>query len=158
LYVLPVVLPMTGWAGTKIDPTTRFRGWRALAEAIDGCRRKTPGDLPELVIAATSRGPVSELAFYLPDQPRVYRWNAGGRIDSQHDVWGGPSGAAGASAIIVTEGLWPVDRELVAAFATVTPLSEIRIPLGNRRFHEYAVWRGTGFRQWPKFSSSQFPH
>lgn len=158
LYVLPVVLPMTGWAGMKIDPTTRFRGWRALAEAIDGCRRKTPGDLPELVIAATSRGPVSELAFYLPDQPRVYRWNAGGRIDSQHDVWGGPSGAAGASAIIVTEGLWPVDRELVAAFATVTPLSEIRIPLGNRRFHEYAVWRGTGFRQWPKFSSSQFPH
>lgn len=149
LYVLPVVLPATSLAGTKIDPTTRFRGWRAFAEAVDAGRRKTPGDLPELVIAATSRGPVSLLAFYLPDQPRVYRWNASGRIDSQHDVWSGPSESAGASAIIVTEGDWPVDRELADAFATVVRVSEIRVPLGNGRFHEYAVWRGTEFRQWP---------
>lgn len=155
LYVLPVALPATSLAGTKIDPTTRFRGWRALGEAVDAGRRKTPGDLPELVVAATSRGPVSLLAFYLPDQPHVYRWNASGRIDSQHDVWGGPNESAGASAVIITEGAWPVDRVLAGAFATVTPVSEIRIPLGNGRFHEYAVWRGTGFREWPKTGQTE---
>jgi 4-amino-4-deoxy-L-arabinose transferase-like glycosyltransferase len=157
LYLLPVSLPATSLAGTKIDPTTRFRGWRALAEAVDAGRRKAPGNLPELVIAATSRGPVSLLAFYLPDQPHVYRWNASGRIDSQHDVWGGPNQSAGASAIIITEGAWPVDGVLADAFASVTPVSEIRIPLGNKRFHEYAVWRGTGFRQWPKSAQIKSP-
>lgn len=149
LYLAPVILPVTPLAGTPVDPTTRFRGWRDLGAAVEACRRQAASGRPDLVIAATSRGPVSELAFYLPDQPRVYRWNAGGRIDSQHDVWGGPRGPAGASATIVTEGRWPVAPQLASAFSSVTLISEIRIPLGNGRFHEYAVWLGTEFREWP---------
>ena len=73
--LVPFIVPSSPLAGTKLDPTGRLRGWREMADQVAILRNSMPRSQDMLVVAATSRGPVSELAYYLPGRPRVYRWN-----------------------------------------------------------------------------------
>jgi len=149
LAAMPFLLPRTPLAGTPLDLTQRLRGWRAIGQGVDdrwnqSCRESL------LVIAATSRGPVSELAYYLPDQPRVYRWNASETMESQHEIWGGPDDARGRDALILTEGSNPVPARLAAAFASLHELPPVCVTLGNtdRRFR---LWHGKDMSHWPAY-------
>lgn len=154
VLIVPAIVPRTPLAGTAIDPTTRLRGWDSLADQLNELAR-TSGDPDCLYICATSRGPVSEFAYYLPKQPRVYRWNVGEVIDSQHDLWDGPKPGERFRAILVTHADHAVPDKLAASFQTMSPLGRISCRLGQNRALEFEVWEGRGFREWPVSAARQ---
>ncbi len=84
-YLLPFGF---GLQGSKIDPAARLRGWRELGQAVDAAWRELPQSQQAFLITTAGRAAASELAFYLPAQPRAYVWNETGRILSQYDVLG----------------------------------------------------------------------
>ena len=86
-YLLPFGF---GLQGSRIDPAARLRGWREVGQTVDVAWRHLPSAEGAFLVATTGRTAASELAFYLPAQPRAYVWNATGQILSQYDVWGGP--------------------------------------------------------------------
>jgi len=151
LYVMPFAMPHSRWAGGPLDATARLRGWADLGQQVGQAFDQLPQDSGRLCISATGRGQVSALAYYLPQQPRVYRWNPTGIVESQHEVWGGPRGDfSGAEALIITHAGQAVPEELLAAFTEVTPGSEVGVHLGGRRHERLQLWRGKGYRKWPE--------
>lgn len=147
--MLPFLIPASPLSGTKLDPTGRLRGWRDLGVEVGRTLASLPDANDLLIVAATARGPVSELAYYLPGKPRVYRWNSGQVVDSQHDVWGGPKDGQGRDALIVTDGKSPVPARLAAAFDTLDELAPVTIPIGSYRTLQFRVWLGRSLSQWP---------
>jgi len=89
------------------------------------------------------------LAFYLPDQPRVFLWTPGSKIDSQYDLWGGQKGKGGWDALIVTAAHTQFPSALAAAFARIEDRGLVDVPIGAGRRHNYRIWHGVGFRAWP---------
>jgi 4-amino-4-deoxy-L-arabinose transferase-like glycosyltransferase len=149
VYSVPFVIPASSLAGGRLDATARLRGWKALGQSVGDIRAKPGGPDDTLLIAATGRGPVSELAFYLPGQPRVYRWNPTGLVDSQHDVWGGPDGISAGEVLVVTQGDRSVPAELATAFDSLVADGTVQVSLGGSRRQVLSVWRGNGYRGWP---------
>ncbi|MDB5346490.1 MAG: glycosyl transferase family 39 [Schlesneria sp.] len=147
--IAPFVIPNSSVAGTAFDPTFRLRGWRDLGQQVATIMQNLPQHEDVLVIAATSRGPVSELAYYLPGKPRVYRWNVGQVVDSQHDLWSGPSDAHKLDAVIITDGVAKVPKRLAQSFSSVTEIGPVHVSLGSRKSRHYRIWRGESFEAWP---------
>ena len=148
--LVPFVLPGSPLSGTKLDPTGRLRGWKDFATQVADKLALFPHGEEVLVVAVTARAPVSELAYYLPGKPRVYRWNSGEVVDSQHDVWDGPTEGAGRDALIVTDEMSPVPARLATAFMTLEELGPIVVTIGPTRIRRYRAWRGGTLRAWPE--------
>jgi undecaprenyl-diphosphatase len=137
-----------GLQGSRLDPCVRLRGWRQLGAEVGRRLAEVPRPLRTFVVV-TERAEASELAFYLPDQPRVYLWNDSGIVVSQYDIWGGPRDKLGWDALIVTHrGARPPER-LAAAFETLEPADEVTVTIGHGRAHRLQLWRGSRLRQWP---------
>jgi hypothetical protein len=149
LAIVPFIIPGSSVAGTAFDPTFRLRGWRDLGQQVATIMQTFPQDREMLIIAATARGPVSELAYYLPGKPRVYRWNVGQVIDSQHDLWSGPADAHMLDAVIITDGIDELPKRLAQSFGSVTEVGPVHVSLGSRKSRHYRIWRGESFEAWP---------
>jgi hypothetical protein len=147
--LVPFVIPGSALSGSMFDPTARLRGWREMARQVGVLKDSLAQPDEVLVVAVTSRAPVSELAYYLPGKPRVYRWNVGGVIDSQHDVWGGPKDGAGRHALIVTDDESPVPAKLANAFESLEEIGPVAVSIGPDRTRRYRVWHGVSLRAWP---------
>jgi len=145
-YILPFGL---GLEGTKLDPAVRLRGWQRLGREVGGKFAEMPNPDETFVLVTTGRTAASELAFYMPQQPRVYIWNSTGDIYSQYDVWGGPVGKQGWDAMIVTRADAQLLPDVHDAFEIVEPPVDVCVPVGAGRTHAYRLWRGVGFRGWP---------
>jgi len=93
------------WAGIdlppRVDPTERLRGWKELGMAVYGIMEKTENRSRFLV--SDSYQVSSEIAFYVPGQPRVYNINLGRRMN-QYDIWGGLDILRGRNLLFVTSG------------------------------------------------------
>lgn len=148
-YAVPFVVPRTELAGGRFDLTSRLRGWKQLVAEIDALRQACPEPRPTLVISATGRNAVSEIAYYLPDQPRVYQWSLSGKLMSQHDVWNGPHVAAGQDALLITYGGFGVPDELQAVADGVERRGSAFHIRGRHRRDEYDVWVLRGLKTWP---------
>jgi 4-amino-4-deoxy-L-arabinose transferase-like glycosyltransferase len=146
---VPLTVPTSDWAGQSWDPTTRLRGFRPLGTSLGSAlHQQTVAGTPPLIIATTGRGPVSLLAFYTPEQPRVWRWNPSGIIESQHEIWGRPGDEfRGRNVLIITSVDEPVPADLQEVVESVTYVARWRSPLGNGRVHAVDVWTGTRFRE-----------
>lgn len=142
LLALTLVLP---WLRTPL--TSRVEGWAELGRAV----AELPGarDPSVILLFGTHRQPVSAVAFYHPDRPRVFRWNRAGVIDSQHELWAGPVDRLGQDALVFLDPqVQEAPPELLAAFARVERGGEVTVPLSWRREHRYSWWRARGFRDW----------
>ncbi len=157
-YATPVGLPHTPWVGGRFDPLSRLRGWKQLAGDVDQLRRTTPLDPDPLLITMTGRGIVSELAFYLPDHPRVFHWNIEGTIASQHDVWGGPVDIQGQNALVLVAAGEPVPAAFSAECSSITFLKTLRQNRGGSRHDDYDAWLARGLRHWPASRSPENSH
>jgi 4-amino-4-deoxy-L-arabinose transferase-like glycosyltransferase len=144
VYLLPFGLGWLGLQGSKLDPAVRLRGWRQLGTEVGRRIQPLATDEHPLVVVTTGRAVASELAFYLPDRPRVYVWNAGGHVSSQYDIWGGPRDQQGNDAVIVTHQDRDVPPEVAASFDRVEPLELVTVDIGNGRRHAYQLWQGIG--------------
>ncbi|HIE33297.1 MAG TPA: hypothetical protein EYP81_04540 [Thermodesulfobacteriaceae bacterium] len=107
----------------------RFHGWREMAHIVQKYRR--PGD----IILTDHRYFASELAFYLPDHPRVYQLPEGPIPKSQYHLWGIPGNLRGKPALFVMKG-----RHSPSSEAYLILFQKIKLP-GNKQF-SFSVWRG----------------
>ncbi len=148
VYLMPLWLPLSPIEGTKMDPTLRLRGWKELAQKVDSVLRGLPN--PERTfIVARRRQTVSELAFYMPGRPHVYRSpGRAGRISSQYELWPGPEqGRSHWDALIVVSKAKALPQGLVRSFKRIEPLGEITIDLGGLS-RSYRLWYGAELIKW----------
>jgi len=152
MYWATFAIEWTPLAGAKGDPTERLRGWRQLGQEVGQVLEGFPDPDRTLVIVASRRQVASQLAYYLPGQPRVYRLEDPSRINSQYGIWGGPQGKQGWDALVVMESRQPSQppAELIETFETLVPLKPVEVPLGRSgAMRTVQLWLGSGFRQWP---------
>lgn len=137
-----------GWLPAKhIDLVSRVKGWSDLSREVQETRQSL-GANAGIVITQSHRFVTSELAFYLPDRPRVYRYPQSSGIESQHDFWPGPPTQNSVNALIVVEGSRnDLAPQLAQKFEQMTFLKEYsQGPSGPR----YAFFQGRNLRDWPK--------
>ncbi len=148
LYLLPIFLQGFGLLGKDFDPTLRLRGWKALASNIEKILDSFP-QRDKIFIVARRRQTVSELAFYLKDQPKVYRWNGkNGKIKSQYELWQGPYPKwAGKNGLVVFDAQKDL-KGLDKCFKEFSFLKEIKIPLGSNKFRIFKVYLGKELISW----------
>jgi hypothetical protein len=142
VYFLPAAVHLKGGEGAKYDPYARLRGWDRFAEEVQKIRATLPrADAP--VIVAGHRYYASELAFYLPGQPRVYHWpTSQGAIDSQYELWGGFTGLEQSEVTVVVIGSnEPVPETLRAALGWSTPAGTAVVEVGNGRMIRADLYR-----------------
>jgi 4-amino-4-deoxy-L-arabinose transferase-like glycosyltransferase len=148
-YALPPLIQIFNLQNTPVDPTFRFRHAQDLAQAIDSKRQTILADQNSaFVMVLGHRYLASELAFYLPDHPKVYRYEDTGRVTSQYEVWPGPVDFIGKTAFIVSdkeEANIPV--ELKAAFLNFRKVGEVVNPV-NENTH-YNLFLGEALKYWP---------
>lgn len=91
------------WAGIdlplQVDPTKRLRGWKELGMTVGKIREKSQDK--RIFLVSDSYQIASEIAFYVPGQPRAYNINLGRRMN-QYDIWGGLDKLQGGNVLLVT--------------------------------------------------------
>ena len=107
----------------------RFYGWREVAAVVQKYRR--PGE----PIVTNHRYLASELAFYLPDHPRVYQLPAP-RPESQYHLWGIPENICGK------RGLWVLKGNIRPPVPEKELLFKGRISLPGGRVTNFSIRRG----------------
>jgi len=147
-YLLPLLINVFNLHNTPVDPTFRFRHWSELAATIDSQRPKQTAVQPPFILTIGHRFLASGLAFYLPDQPKVYRYEPTGKVVSQYEVWPGPADRVGNNAFIVSEQeAAAIPAELKTAFQRFYPLGEVANPMKtNGRYH---LFIGEHLKGWP---------
>lgn len=148
-YALPLLIQAFNLHNTPVDPTFRFRHTQDMVLAIDAERQQLLAD-PEqdFVLVIGHRYLASQLAFYLPDHPKVFRYEQSGKINSQYEVWPGPIDRLGKNAFIVTETEEAgVPVALKAAFSSFRKLGVVVNPV-NKNAH-YNLFLGETLKYWP---------
>lgn len=148
-YMLPFLLQMFDLKGSAFDPTQRFKSWQETALRLHAERLAVQPDLTDtFVVALGHRYLASQLAFYLPDHPKVYRFEESGKVISQYEVWPGPYAFVGKNAFVVGEGQQKnPPHALKHAFAHFRFLAEIPNP--NNAKSPYWLYWGENLIAWP---------
>ncbi len=147
-YTLPFFLRIVNLQDTENDPTRRFKYWQELAENIQYERQiALPSQNNTFIIAIGHRYLASQLAFYLPDHPHVYRYEASGEVKSQYEIWSGPSKFFGRTGIIVSDEIENVPEEIKSAFQHFTFL--VKIPNPMHSDSPYFLFLGENLINWP---------
>ena len=122
---------------------------RRFASSIYAARRASDSDLADtFVVAFGHRYLASELAFYSPDHPRVYRFEESGRVTSQYEVWPGPQALQGKNAFIIAETpKEAIPSALKTAFAGFELVAQVANP--NKVGRLYFIYLGKNLIEWP---------
>lgn len=148
-YAAPPVFEALGRAGHPADPNRRLLGYERVAAEFERIRRTQPDADSLLLVALGHRDLTSQLAFGLPDQPRVYRWEPSGSVVSQYELWNDPveDGFAGRDALVLAPGETLPPR-FARSFESVETLGRfVAAPGGAER--TYSVHRGRRLGRWP---------
>lgn len=148
-YSLPLLLQLFHLKDSALDPTKRFKSWQEVAVSIHAERQASQLDLADtFVVALGHRYLASQLAFYSPDHPRVYRFEESGHVKSQYEVWPGPQGLVGKNAFIIAEtSEEAIPATLKNAFADFKLLARVANP--NKANRWYFVYQGKNLIEWP---------
>jgi 4-amino-4-deoxy-L-arabinose transferase-like glycosyltransferase len=152
-YLLPHVLHVFNLENTRLDPLKRFNRWPELVVNIQAERQQAVPELEKsFVIALGHRNLASQLAFYLPDHPQVFRYEADGEIKSQYELWPGPVAFMGRNALIVNDSQ-EIPAPISQAFETFVYLKQIDNPMHkNQPFYLYL---GQGLKHWPLLADKE---
>ncbi|MCB1242458.1 MAG: ArnT family glycosyltransferase [Verrucomicrobiales bacterium] len=158
-----LLLPGIAWVGKagdkQLDPASRVRGWREVGRQAGEFLAQVPRPEQTVVIALGHRYNASELAFYMPGQPRVYRWHRFLEVESQYELWPDPvaEGKKGWDALIFLDGR---DTKLMyrfeTKFADLKRLGEIEVKPGPQMERYYQVFLGR-LTSWPKGAPPKQP-
>lgn len=83
--VAAYVAPFTHQVPVDVDPAARMQGWRELGKEV-GRVADSMGGADKLLIMSDSYQEASELAFYIPGQPKAF-CIVNGRRMNQYDLW-----------------------------------------------------------------------
>ncbi len=143
VYASPFFFSKLPIAGTKLDPFVRLRGWSELGTAVGKIAAESgyPEDIEYII--SYPRQTVSELAFYMPGQPRVYMFKASKKIKSQYDLWDTPwDSDSGWKALIVKPENKKIKFSQLNLFDAIQPLKHIEIPVGGAHRKGYWIFIG----------------
>jgi 4-amino-4-deoxy-L-arabinose transferase-like glycosyltransferase len=156
-YLAPLTIRPLGFAGhRKVD--AYFGALRSAKEAGQQAGpflEEAPHPERTFVVVLGHRYHAARMAFYMPQQPRVFRWQKDGLIESQYEVWPDPSDKVGWDALI----LYPasddgVKRDLPSqlkkAFTSTSLLGEIHAPIGPDSARTYQAFLCTDLKAWPR--------
>lgn len=132
----------------RFDPTIRLRGWKELGRKIGRISSDFSKEGPFFIFSNTYQL-TSELAFYVPGQPRTYCVNLGRRMN-QYDLWSGFDELIGSNAIYVKHRDREIEPEIIDAFRSCKKLPLINIKKKNRWLHQYSVFLCRGFKGFGK--------
>lgn len=150
-YLAPPLFLAFGKEGHVADPNRRLLGFDRLATEFEKVRRVQEGAEDLVLITVGHRDLASQLAFGLPDRPRLYRWEPSGTVQSQYEVWNDPveDGLSGADALILVMGEWPIPGSFAKAFERIEPVAEFRIDFRHDLEWPFTVYRGRNLKSWP---------
>ena len=162
-FIQPVLLRIAGPASDhrpmplrKIDPTTRLRGWRFLAQEVDAIRAECRKQGIDAVLVGTTWTLPGELGFYCDGHPTVYSIGVAlGDRHSQYDLWR-PNPVehveefAGKTFIVVGA----TEKALRGAFERVEPTREISYFEEGQLVNHWHVTVGHGYRGFKRGKSS----
>ncbi len=141
---------LTFWAGAGPVPWAdrvigRLQGWRQLGVETGRALGEVPRPQSTFIMTF-DRQLASELAFYVPGQPRVYTWRVpGGAPKCQYDIWEGPK--IGWDALIVVPETDSRPAAISGYFQAVGPLDDTSSESSVR--HHYRLYLGTSLKDWP---------
>ena len=148
-YFLPLVIHLLNLENTVVDPTQRFKNWEQVAINIHKQRLNALPDLNNsFVVSLGHRYLASQLGFYLPDHPSVFRFETSGHIVSQYEVWEGPLKFMGKNAFVISERPEQVPNELKSAFASFRLVQKVINP--NQANSYYFVYLAENLQVWPQ--------
>jgi len=143
-YALPFIIQIFSLTGSGIDPTARLQGWNELGGNADQIMQNVPRPEKTLVIVAGRRQLTSSLAFYMDNQPMVYRWTSGSGVSSQYELWPGPVDKTGWDALIAVRAENDISPELRDNFEQVVPMGNI----GSAAGRKYKMYLGQNLLSW----------
>ncbi len=144
LYVAVILGPLL-----PADPGERARGWRELGSRIGQVVRQLPSP-DSTFLVAKGRQLVSELAFYVPGSPKVFRWHdPGAGIKSQYELWPGPWDRMGWDCLLVLEEGERLPPQIKDSFLEVEELTQVRIALGRERVRTFRPYLCRGLVRSP---------
>ncbi len=109
----------------KWDPGNQARGWQQVGRAAHLAVERLSRDGPTFLFSGRYQV-TSELAFYVPGQPRVYciNWN---RRKNQYDYWDDFRALAGFNAVFVDQGDVPTPGRLQDLFVSCERLPVVAV-------------------------------
>jgi 4-amino-4-deoxy-L-arabinose transferase-like glycosyltransferase len=160
-YLAPFAVGLAGLAGNdRFDPALRLRGWKEVGAQAGAFLAKTPHPENTFVIALDHRDHASQLAFNMPQQPRVFRFVRRDVIESQYEIWPDPGDfveSHGDALVFVSadeSGLAArrIPVSLQRQFSSMEELGEIHVPLGGgaERSYKALLFRSLKFWAPPK--------
>lgn len=143
LTTLPII------KDSPLDIGVRLRKWDELVAAVQKQRQIFSSDKQPILLVVGHRYLVSMLAFYLPDQPQVYRFEQKGGIHSQYEVWPGPIEHIGKPVLIVSElPLQQLPIQFTQVFFNLQSKTEINIAT-HRQHRSYWIIQAEALQTWP---------
>lgn len=158
-YAAPMAMGLFGLEGhAKLDPFARIRGWREAGEAAGRFYAGAPTPEKTFFLVLGHRENASQLSFYTPQHPPVYRWQEVEMISSQYELWprANEERMGGDALIFVPDGRG-LAKSMARSFETVEKKGEINIPIGNDKSRSYNVYLGRNLISWPKPKLSRAP-
>lgn len=130
-----------------------MQGWREAGRQAGAFLEKVPNPPQTFVLVAGYRYDAAQLAFSMPQKPRVYRWSKSGKVDSQYEVWPGPEERLGQDALILQAGkaeAHPLGPRLAERFQTVENLGRVEVRMSGGGLRAYDVFLGHNLLCWQK--------
>lgn len=155
VYLTLLIVNFTPLAGSSFDPALRLRAWREVGRQAQAWLDKVPHPGETFVVAMGERDHASELAFYMPSHPQIYRFRPADVIESQYEIWPDPGdmGYIGGDALIFKPSgdATPLPPSLERGFMhKVEKLGEIRASLGRSGDERlYVVYLAREMKFWP---------
>lgn len=145
----PGILALAGYPG--IDPFARVKGWREAGEAAGKFYARAPAPEKTFFLVMGHRENASQLSFYTPQHPPLYRWQEEDITSSQYELWpqANEERMGGDALIFIPDGRG-LAKSMARSFETVEKVGDINIPLGNEKARTYGVYLGRNLISWPK--------
>ena len=153
-YSLPLLIQFFKLQNTAIDPTYRFRNTQEFVNHITKERQRLLTESKaDFILTIGHRYLASQLAFYLPEHPQIYRYENKGGVYSQYEIWPGPTKYIGKTALIITDkASQTLPKELTDIFNNIEKISEIHDPTDNNK--KYGLYLAEGLKSWPAKAAS----
>ena len=148
-YLLPFISQTVLELGRK-DPSWRIRGWQAAGQKTGEILAQQPRP-DKTFILGIGRKHSAESAFYVPGNPRTYRWAGDPAVvSSQYEVWSPPLDKIGWDALILSDGGKPLPADMAKYFTSLIPLGTQEIQVGGELRRKLDYYRGGKLQGWPQ--------
>jgi 4-amino-4-deoxy-L-arabinose transferase-like glycosyltransferase len=148
-YAASPLFAVLGKAGHTADPNRRLLGYEDLAAAVQSVRTKLPINENPFLLVIGHRDLTSQLAFGLPDQPRVYNFDPRPGIDSQYEMWNLSQAEEliGRDALILYPESERLPQRFARSFTSVETLETLTVRLQDQE-KRYRLFLGRSLREW----------